>query len=264
MRAKEYGARPSRNVFSGGQQFSYDEFNREYKKVRYKSAEEYACRNVKEYHHYPEYKDLTSDDDSKNQYGAAAGGAVIGSALRTAGSAMKRRRMFQQVICIIAGSTIIVSTYQAMMKQQAQASPLPTPSSVVQETDKPVPTIPDEETELPQVASVEWEWNEDFTEVHLILYNSERFVIFETPAEISVSVQEPTCNKEGVKTYTAGAEYEGESYTDSKTEAIQPLGHSFDKGKDIVLDSGQSAKEFECARCHEHFRVATSSSEIDD
>jgi hypothetical protein len=40
MKAKEYGAYPTRNVHSGGQMPSYDEFNREYKKARYTRAQE--------------------------------------------------------------------------------------------------------------------------------------------------------------------------------------------------------------------------------
>lgn len=135
MKAKEYGAWPTRNVLSGGQRYSYDEYNREYKKVRYKSAEEYACRNVKEYNHYPEYKDMTSDDDKQQEFSATGSALQFGAMLRKTNSANKLRRLIKQVVCIVAGSTIIVSTYQYMNSEQIKVKASSQPTAVASEID---------------------------------------------------------------------------------------------------------------------------------
>ena len=248
MKAREYGAWPSRNVFSGGQRYSFDEYNREYKKVRYKSAEEYASRNVKEYHHYSEYNDSYAEEREKRRMDD-----------KSKNSRSSRMRIMQQVVCLIAGSTIIVSTYQAMMnRQQAEAKPQSAPPAVVEETDAPVPAP------LAQVASVEFIWDDENKTAIARLLDSDGNLIEEVPANMSTTTLDPTCNKEGTKTYTASVERDGQSFKDEKSEPIQPLGHSFDDGKETVLSSGQSAKEFECKRCHEHFTIATSSSEKDE
>jgi hypothetical protein len=252
MKAKEYGAWPSRNVFSGGQQLSFDEYNREYKKVRYTSAAEYASRNVEEYHHYSEYNDTYFEESEKRR---------LDDNKSSKNSRSSRMRVFQQVICLVAGSTIVVSTYQAMNnQQQADAMPQPEPPAVVQEVeDNPVP----EEPVIPPVASVEWVWDDANKTATARMFDSEGNLIEEVPAEIGITTVDPTCTKEGTKTYTASVERDDQTFTDEKTEALQPLGHSFDNGKDTVLDSGQSAKEFECTRCHEHFTIATSATEND-
>jgi hypothetical protein len=240
MIAKEYGAWPTRNILSGGQHPSYDEYNREYKKVRYKSAEEYASRNVKEYHHYSEYNDLTSSNNNSQKTDS------------NKNSRSSRMRIFQQVICLVAGSTIIVSTYQAMTRQ-AQAEPA-TPSSVFQQVEDE-PLIP--------VASVEWIWDDTNESASVKLFDSQGKLIKELPAEIGITTVDPTCNLEGTKTYTATATYNNEEFTDTREETLTPLGHAFDEGKEITLGSGKSAREFECSRCHEKFTFQTEMTEND-
>jgi hypothetical protein len=243
MKAREYGAWPARNILSGGQHPSYDEYNREYKKVRYTSAEEYASRNVKEYHHYSEYNDLTSSNDDRKQLGS------------NKNSRSSRMRVFQQVICLLAGSTIIVSTYQAMTRQ-AQAEPT-TPTSVVQQDeDNPV-------TEGVVVASVEWIWDEANKTAIVRLFDSEGKLIGDLPAEISLTTVDPTCTKEGINTYTATAIFNDKEYSDSFEETLTPLGHAFDEGREFTLDNGKSVREFECSRCHEKFRFQTEMTEND-
>jgi len=294
MRVKGYGAYPTRNVQIGGQTPSYDEFNREYKKVRYKSAQEYACRNVKEYHHYPEYKDLTGDDDNRDQQISVTGAALqYGTAARAVNSIIKRRRIAQQLVCIIAGSTIIVSAYQAMMNQpQPEPAPLP---AVVDTDDRTDDTdiddiIPDEETTVPaeettvptgntttaastaasttaSTAAVtytpKWVWSSDKKTVTLELYDSNGKLVHEVPAKVSVTTKAATCTKEGLKTYTATAEYDGKTYSDTTTETLDALGHSFDDGKEVTQSNGKTAMVFECKRCHEQFKIANSMSEND-
>ena len=61
MKVKGFGAWPSHNVGKGGQQNSFDEYNRKLKGgERFPRAEEYASRGIEEYHHYQEQLDLTS------------------------------------------------------------------------------------------------------------------------------------------------------------------------------------------------------------
>ena len=246
MKAKEYGAWPSRNIFSGGQRYSYDEYNREYKKVRYTSAEEYASRNVEEYHHYSEYNDSYFEESEKRRFDKSS-----------KNSQSSRMRVFQQVICLVAGSTVIVSSYQAMTKQKADAMPQPEPPAVVQEAgDNPVP-----EAVVAQVASVEWVWDDENKTAIARLLDSEGNLIEEAPAEIDILTVDPTCNKEGSKKYTAIVEREDEIFTDSREETLSPLGHAFDEGREVTLENGKSARVFECSRCHEKFTFQTEMTE---
>ena len=251
MKAQEYGAWPTWNVTIGGQKKSIDPYNRHLKHERFPHAEEYACMNVEEYHHYSEYNDSYIKDKEKRRMDD-----------KSKNSHFSRMRIMQQVICLIVGSTIIVSTYQAMMNRQAEAQPQPTPPAAVQEVeDNPTPAVP---APIAKVASVEWVWDDENKTAMARLFDSDGNLIEEVPAKMSTTTVDPTCNKEGTTTYTASVERDGKSFEDEKTEAIQPLGHSFDKGKETVLDNGQSAMEFECERCHEHFTVATSSTENDE
>ena len=301
MKAREYGSYPTRNVQSGGQMPSYDEFNREYKKVRYTSAQEYACRNVKEYNHYPEYKDLTADDDNRDQQISVTGAALqYGTVARAVNSIIKRRRIAQQVVCIIAGSTIIVSAYQAMMNQpQPEPAHLPAIVDTDDRTDDTdiddiIPdeetTVPAEETTVPEEGTTapkyetappnkeetttttpseevtytpKWVWSSDKKSATLELYDSDGNLVHSIPATVSVKTKDATCTKEGLKTYTATAEYDGKTYSDTTTETLDALGHSFDDGKEVTQDDGSTAMVFECKRCHEQFKITNSMSEND-
>ena len=68
MKSKEFEAWFSRNVGKGGKRPSYDPFNKSFKgSERNPAAEEYASKNVEEYHRYPELKDTrTENDDRQN------------------------------------------------------------------------------------------------------------------------------------------------------------------------------------------------------
>ena len=109
MKSKEFGARPWKDAFKGGGHAG-DEFNRSFKKVRYTSAEEYACRNVKEYQHYPEMKDLTTEDKESQDNAKQS--------KKTENARNARQRMLQQVVGIAVGSTVIVTSYQARMAER--------------------------------------------------------------------------------------------------------------------------------------------------
>jgi len=249
MKVNGYGAWPLWNESTGGQKPSYDPYNRHLKKERFPRAEEYASMNVEEYHHYSEYNDITSIDRNKNRQNSN----------RSKNSHSSRIRIVQQVVCLVAGSTIIVSTYQAMTKPQETVAQEPTSQVVEQQPDV---TEPEEEL-IPVVASTKWIWSDDNSSVSVQFFDSDGNLIREAPGEILVTTLEPTCNKEGLKTYTATATFEREEFTDSREETLSPLGHAFDEGKEVTLDNGKSAKVFECSRCHEKFTFQTEMTEND-
>ena len=110
MKVKGFGAWPSRNVSSGGQRSSFDEYNRALKgSERNPSAEEYASRNIEGYHHYSEIQDLTKDQDQKKD-----------SKSRKDNSKSRRQRMIQQVAVLAVGSVMIVTTYNAQVAKRAE------------------------------------------------------------------------------------------------------------------------------------------------
>ena len=72
-----------------------------------------------------------------------------------------------------------------------------------------------------------WTWADDF---------SSAIAKFTCPADgstksveavVTESIQEPTCTEAGLATYTAEAEFEGETYTDVKEAEIEAIGHDW-------------------------------------
>ncbi len=136
--------------------------------------------------------------------------------------------------------------------------------------------IPDEETTVPAeetttaatpaaavTYSPKWVWSSDKKTVTLELYNSDGKLVHEIPATVSVTTKDATCTKEGLTTYTATAQYDGKTYSDTATETLDALGHSFDDGKEVTQSDGKTAMIFECERCHEQFKIANNLSEND-
>ena len=295
MKAKYFESWPNRNVSKGGKRISIDEYNKEfkgdpynlkYKKKHYRNATGYMSADVEEYHRVPEQKDMTSDSDEKNN-----GAAVASRAMKTASSAAKRKRMLNQVVALLAGSVIIVSSYQAMASRQDESNTdVPAATAVTDgvgddtATDETMDSSETEATsesteeatnadgsaaqyggavgatEAAQNAetSASWEWSSDHKTAYLIIKDSDGNVISKTEETVSSSKEPATCTKEGTITYTASAEYDGNTYTDTQSEKIAALGHKFDKGKEVTLDDGSTAMEFECERCGEHFTIKNS------
>ena len=52
--------------------------------------------------------------------------------------------------------------------------------------------------------------------------------------------------------------YDAQSSTDARYESTPALGHTFDSGTEVTLEDGQTAMQFECNRCHEHFTIINS------
>ena len=236
MRVRGYGARPSNNGYSGHQN-SGDEYNRDYKQVRYTRAEEYATRNTKEYHHYPEQKDLTKDDDRKED-------TAQKESQKKKNSSRSHLQAIQQIAVALAGSAIVATSYQTAMAKRAEKQVDDPTSSTSQTTDIDLNNA---------VAS--WEWSEDNKQAVLVLSDSLGNVIARIPAEVTTSEEEAKCTLPGKITYTATASSEVQTYTDTREEETPPLGHDFDSGTETTLENGASATDFECNRCGEHFII---------
>ncbi len=78
--------------------------------------------------------------------------------------------------------------------------------------------------------NVTWTWSHDDSLADLTFTcetdpSHTETVIATVTEEVTTS---PTCEGEGVRTYTAVAEFEGKTYTDVSTLAISPIGHDWD------------------------------------
>lgn len=302
MKVNGFGEYPVNNISSGGKKNSVDEYNKSFKGDAYKHYEEYLGRQVEEYHLYSEYNDFTdkqqdrendsSQSDKKKQKNARA----------------QRQRMLQQVVGLVAGSVVVVTSYQSVVKQQANAAAEtvvqtqdqgtgeqnqydPSDNTNQEETTSPEETTVPEETTAAQETtapgettaaanqnktavngktntnpsgySSSWNWSNGNKTATVTIKDKNGKIIKEVPAKVTVDQKAATCKTEGSIVYTATATDEGRSYSSSKSEKVEALGHSFGEGKEVVLDNGQTAMTFECARCHEKFTIQTSITEND-
>ena len=72
-----------------------------------------------------------------------------------------------------------------------------------------------------------WNWNNDFTASAVFTCTDDDGHTQTVPATVTDEVTtEPTCDKEGLRTYTAKVTFEGKDYTDTKTEPIPAKGHT--------------------------------------
>ena len=72
-----------------------------------------------------------------------------------------------------------------------------------------------------------WSWNNDFTASAVFTCTDDDGHTQTVPATVTDEVTtEPTCDKEGLRTYTAKVTFEGKDYTDTKTEVIPAKGHT--------------------------------------
>lgn len=240
MRVRGYGVRPPNHGYSG-QHHSGDAYNRDYKKVRYTRAEEYATRDVQEYHHYPDQKDLTKDDDDKRLDEAQE------KSQKQKNKSKSRIKNIQSVMVALAGAAIITVSYQSAMAKKAARQTDDPGNSVGQDADKA-----GKDTDA---ASVSWEWSDDFTRAVMILKDSKGNEIARVDAQV-ISTEEPAkCTVPGKITYTATAKSDDKTYTDTREKETPALGHTFDAGTATTTESGEPATDFTCERCGEHFII---------
>ena len=73
-----------------------------------------------------------------------------------------------------------------------------------------------------------WTWNDNFTASAVFTCTDDDGHTQTVPATVTDEVTtEPTCDKEGLRTYTAKVTFEGKDYTDTKTEPIPATGHAY-------------------------------------
>jgi lactocepin len=96
-----------------------------------------------------------------------------------------------------------------------------------------------------------WTWTEDFTATATfacVRGDDEQVV----EATVTSETTEPTCEEAGETVYTATVEFEGETYTDTKTAPIEALGHDWDEPTWTWEGYTAATAEFVCARNEEH------------
>ena len=244
MNIKEFGRWTPYNASGDDPRYAADEYNRSFIKERYEVPGEYENSDFDEYYSVPGMTDTT--------YGQQKDSEKSDKDKKERAKRQLRQNMIRQVVVMAAGSVVITTSYQAAVRRQ-QAQPV---GGVVQAA---------EQSDSADSASftANWKWSEDNQTATLQLLDAKGNLIKEINATIIVSEEAATCNKEGTKTYTATASYKKETYSDKKEETLKPLGHDFDEGEKVILDNGQTATHFTCARCHEEFTIITSMKEND-
>ena len=145
MKAKEFGARPPYNDFKSGQRYSANGYNKSFKKERFPKAQEYANRNLDEYHRFEETKDFTKEQDVRQSDAKQQSS----QSKKTDNANKMRQRVLQQAVGIVVGSTVVVTSYQARLEEQAKQQDSEPNVAVVETVDVPAVTEEDilDETE---------------------------------------------------------------------------------------------------------------------
>ena len=101
-----------------------------------------------------------------------------------------------------------------------------------------------------------FEWSDDFTSAKVTFVCSENDDVQELTCNITSEREEPGCTSDGTITYTAKAQFEGNVYTDTKTETLKALGHDYsaentdDKHLKSAADCLNDAVYYvSCVRC---------------
>ena len=237
MRVKEYEAWLKRHGSSkAGYGKNYDEYNRSFKQERPKQPEEYACRNVEEYHHYSEFVDLTKEDDDEEyeneEFESESEKQQSKKDSKSKNKSRSGSRNIHSLVARVAGvatmSVIVVTGYNTIKENEAKKL-------------------------APVIANVTWVWTADnLSATGSLLDESGNLVKTVTVASTSTK-EEATCNKEGTITYTVKIDENGKTYTDTKTEAIPQTAHHWNEGSYEVKSDGTIVVTYECLDCHEHF-----------
>ena len=85
------------------------------------------------------------------------------------------------------------------------------------------------------------------------------------PATVTDEVTtEPTCDKEGVRTYTAKVTFEGKDYTDTKTEPLPAKGHTLTAVAEVpaTCETAGTSAHWRCDVCGKLFSDAEGTTEV--
>ena len=103
-----------------------------------------------------------------------------------------------------------------------------------------------------------WSWNDDFTASAVFTCTDDDGHTQTVPATVTDEVTtEPTCDKEGLRTYTAKVTFEGEEYTDTKTETLPATGHAYGEPVWKWNDDFTASATFTCGNNAAHVENVT-------
>ena len=103
-----------------------------------------------------------------------------------------------------------------------------------------------------------WNWNNDFTASAVFTCTDDDGHTQTVPATVTKAVTtEPTCDKEGLRTYTAKVTFEGKEYTSTKTETIAATGHAYGAPVWKWTDDFKATATFTCANDATHVENVT-------
>ena len=110
-----------------------------------------------------------------------------------------------------------------------------------------------------------WKWNDDFTASATFTCANDTSHVKTVNATVTNEVTtEATCEADGVRTYTAKVTFEGEDYTDTKTETLPATGHAYGEPVWKWNDDFTASATFTCANDTSHVKKvdATVTSEV--
>ena len=103
-----------------------------------------------------------------------------------------------------------------------------------------------------------WSWNNDFTASAVFTCTDDDGHTQTVPATVTDEVTtEPTCDKEGLRTYTAKVTFEGKDYTDTKTEVIPATSHAYGEPVWSWTDDFKATATFTCTNDTTHVKNVT-------
>ena len=109
-----------------------------------------------------------------------------------------------------------------------------------------------------------WTWNDDFTASAVFTCTDDDGHTQTVPATVTDEVTtEPTCDKEGLRTYTAKVTFEGKDYTDTKTEPIPAKGHTLTAVEAVpaTCETAGTSAHWKCEVCGKLFSDAEGNTE---
>ena len=109
-----------------------------------------------------------------------------------------------------------------------------------------------------------WKWNDDFTaSATFTCGNDDSHVETVNAAVTNEVTTEATCKADGVCTYTAKVTFEGEDYTDTKTEVIPAKGHTLTAVAEVpaTCETAGTSAHWKCDVCGKLFSDAEGKTE---
>ena len=109
-----------------------------------------------------------------------------------------------------------------------------------------------------------WNWNNDFTASAVFTCTDDDGHTQTVPATVTDEVTtEPTCDKEGLRTYTAKVTFEGKEYTDTKTVPIPAKGHTLTAVAEVpaTCETAGTSAHWKCEVCGKLFSDAEGKTE---